>query len=266
MITTPFAAIVRRGGSLARLFPGVAWMLRNSRLAWLLVTGIVGFATGDVAIAQAKKKAPAPQAVAGWGEAHNVDRSTKVTSADGKLTITVPGVPRNLNLVISDLSAPRVLQEVTGDFLFHVKVSGDFHPSPVSTVAPRGKAYNGAGPLLWVSERLFIRLERNIWMNSPTSADCHPPLWELVVDGVPRGTSPAPVPADFFSTPATWFRLERRGNNVSGALSHDNVTWTAVGTIATDLPETVQIGVAAVNTSRKPFTAEFEELRLEQSN
>lgn len=203
-----------------------------------------------------------PKSIDGFGKVENLRKDCKFKQDGGKLTIDVPGTPHNLNKVISDLNAPKVLQDVEGDFTIQVKVSGDFNPSPVSTVAPRGKAYNGAGLLLWVSEDLFLRLERNIWMNSPTSADCHPPLFEVVTNGVPAGTSPAPVPATFFSTPATWFRLERTGNSVSGSLSHNGTDWSSCGTTTMNLPKKISIGVAAVNTSKKAFSATFEDLVL----
>lgn len=203
-----------------------------------------------------------PKSIDGWGKVENLRKDSKFKQDGNTLTIDVPGTPHNLNKVISDLNAPKVLQEVEGDFTIQVKVSGDFNPSPVSTVAPRGKAYNGAGLLLWVSEDLFLRLERNIWMNGPGNAQCHPPLFEVMVRGAPTGTSPAPAPATFFKTPATWFRLERTGNSVSGSLSHNGVDWSACGTTTMLLPKKVSIGVAAVNTSKKAFTATFEDLQL----
>lgn len=209
-------------------------------------------------LAQGKKL----KAIDGWGNADNARRDCKFTRDGERLTIDVPGTPHNLNKVISDLSAPRVLREVDGDFTIQVKVSGDFDPSPISTVAPRGKAYNGAGLLLWVDENLFVRLERNIWINSPGSADCHPPLFEVMVQGAPTGTSPAPVPATFFSTPATWFRMDRTGGVVSASLSHNGTDWTPCGTATLNLPKKLFVGVAAVNTSKKAFSATFEDLRL----
>lgn len=229
----------------------------------LLVTAFTCLA--HPAEAQKKKSGKATGiTLEGWGTTVNVPRDTKATLNDGALTITVPGTPRNLNKVISDLSAPRVLQEVEGDFSIQVKVSGDFNPSPISTVAPRGKAYNGAGLLLWENEDRFVRLERNIWMNSPSDAACHPPLFEVMINGAPTGTSPAPVPATFFSTPATWFRMVRTGNTINAFLSHDGAEWVPAGTTSLFLPAKLQVGVAAVNTSKKPFTAVFQELKLDQ--
>lgn len=219
---------------------------------------LVMLCTTSVAWGQQKKE----KTLEGWGTIANQRKDCKFTVKDDRLTITVPGTPHNLNKQISDLSAPRVLTDVEGDFTIQVKVSGDFDPSPISTVAPRGKAYNGAGLLLWVNEDLFLRLERNLWVNAPGNTQCHPPMFEVLVRGAPTGTSPAPAPASFFNTPATWFQLERTGGSVSGSLSHNGTDWKPCGTVTMDLPKKVSIGVAAVNTSRKQFTATFEELKL----
>lgn len=230
----------------------------SGRRVWVAGLMAVFLAAGSMA----QEKSKPEKTLDGWGAITNSRRDCTLKADAGKLTITVPGTPHNLNKVISDLNAPRVLQEIEGDFTIQVKVSGDFNPSPVSTVAPRGKAYNGAGLLLWVDEDLFVRLERNIWINGPGSADCHPPLFEVVVKGVPAGTSPPPVPANFFSTPATWLRLERTGDLVTPALSHNGIDWTTSGTATVKMPGKISVGVAAVNTSRKQFKAVFEELTL----
>ena len=226
-------------------------------LRWL-ITLVLLCSAPSMLFAQGKN----PKTLEGWGKVENLRKDCKFQQEGDKLTITVPGTPHNLNKVISDLNAPKVLQSVEGDFTVQVKVSGDFDLSPISTVAPRGKAYNGAGLLLWVSEDLFLRLERNLWVNDDQSRSCHPPLFEVVVRGVPAGTSPAPVPATFFSTPATWFRLQRTGNSVSGSLSHNGTEWSDCGTTTMNLPKKISIGVAAVNTSKKEFTAVFEDLAV----
>lgn len=203
------------------------------------------------------------KAIEGWGTVTDKKNDSKLKSDEKQLTMTV-GSPRNLNKVISDLSAPRVLQEVEGDFTIQVKVSGDFKPSPASAVAPRGKAYNGAGLLLWVDEDLFLRLERNIWVDAPGVESCHPPLFEVMVKGAPTGTSPPPAPATFFNTPATWLRLSRKGDSVTGAVSHNGTDWTTGSSVSMTLPKRVSVGVAAVNTSKKSFKVTFEELQLTQ--
>jgi regulation of enolase protein 1 (concanavalin A-like superfamily) len=49
---------------------------------------------------------------------------------------------------------------------------------------------------------------------------------------------------------------------VAASYSHDGKEWTAVKEVAVDLPKQVHVGVAAVNSSDKPFTVEFEDLKV----
>ena len=44
--------------------------------------------------------------------------------------------------------------------------------------------------------------------------------------------------------------------------SHDGQEWTEAKEIVVEFRPKIQVGVAAVNTSKKPFTVEFEELRV----
>jgi regulation of enolase protein 1 (concanavalin A-like superfamily) len=226
----------------------------------MLLIAMLIFGTATLTNAQDKKT----KSIEGWGNVENRKKDCKFTTKDGSLSITVPGTPHNLNSQISDLNAPRVLKDVEGDFSIQVKVVGDFDPSPISTVAPRGKAYNGAGLLLWVDENLYVRLERNIWINGPADAQCHPPMFEVFVRQVPTGTSPPPAAASYFSTPATWFRMERSDGVISGFISQNGTDWKPCGTANLDLPKKLKIGVAAVNTSRKAFSVTFEDLEFTQ--
>jgi regulation of enolase protein 1 (concanavalin A-like superfamily) len=198
----------------------------------------------------------------GWGEVADKKGDCKTDWTGDSLTITVPGTPHNLNKEISDLNAPRVLIEVEGDFAAEVRVSGDFDPSPVSTVAPKGDPFNGAGLLLWISEDLFVRLERNIWIEPTGERVCMAPLFEVMRNGRITGAGGRLSPATFFSGPYTWLRMERKGNIVTGYLCHDDGTWSPCGQLNFPIPDKIKIGVAAVNTSKKSFTAVFDGFRI----
>ena len=49
---------------------------------------------------------------------------------------------------------------------------------------------------------------------------------------------------------------------MAAAYSHDGKEWTAVKEISVELPQKVQVGVAAVNSSDKPFTVEFKDFTV----
>ena len=65
---------------------------------------------------------------------------------------------------------------------------------------------------------------------------------------------------DFFKGRSTWLKLERHEGKLSASYSHDGKEWTEVKPIDVELPRKVQVGVAAVNTSKKPMVVVFEEL------
>jgi regulation of enolase protein 1 (concanavalin A-like superfamily) len=60
----------------------------------------------------------------------------------------------------------------------------------------------------------------------------------------------------------THLRLERRGGSLYASTSHDGVRWTPFPPLEARLPDEVKIGVAAVNSSTKPFAAELEGLSV----
>jgi regulation of enolase protein 1 (concanavalin A-like superfamily) len=203
-----------------------------------------------------------PQEIKGWGKVIDPEGDCTVKADKGKVTITVPGTNHNLNPSLNS-KAPRVMQEVEGDFVASVKVSGDFDPGEKGT-KPSATAFNGAGLLLWKDEKNCVRLERNIyWVTGLKRYNCYPPLFEYYKGGVYQKTDPPPVAAaDFFKGRSTYLRLERKEDKLTASYSHDGKEWTAVKEITVDLPAKLHVGVAAVNSSEKPFMVEFEELAV----
>ena len=60
----------------------------------------------------------------------------------------------------------------------------------------------------------------------------------------------------------TDLRLERRAGRIFASASQDGVHWTPFPPLDVQLPEEVKLGVAAVNSSTKPFKAELESLEV----
>lgn len=229
-------------------------MLRRAILLSLL-TMISLVAT--TAIADEKKL----QTIKGWGEVVDPDGDCTVQSEKGKVTITVPEKNHNLAPVIGQ-NAPRILQEVEGDFTVQVKASGDFKPTDRSTLEG-GRSFNGAGLLLWQDEKNFLRLERNSFrIPEQNLSVCYPPLLELYADGQYQNTNPEPQPDTFFKGRSTYLRLERRGGTVRASLSDDGKEWSFVKQLRVDFPKKLKVGVAAISTSAEPFRVEFEELKV----
>lgn len=199
--------------------------------------------------------------IEGWGQVVDPDGDCEIKQEGTKLTMVVPGTHHNLNPRIA-LNAPRVVQPVSGDFTATVRVTGDFHPSKQSTL-PSGYSFNGAGLVLWKDAKNFVRVERNAWSN-PDQAEyvCYPPLVEYYRDGQFKNSNPPSTNATFFKGRSTYLRLQRKGDRATVSYSHDGKEWTAVKELLVDLPEKLEIGVAAVSTSEQPFRVEFDELEI----
>jgi len=235
-------------------------MLPRLTIGLLLILATIGGPRLTAADKKAAAKKKAAQAVDGWGTVADPASDSTVGEKEGKLTIKVPGGNHNLNPTCRyGTNAPRVLQKVTGDFTIQVKVT--FTDPPGTTSAVNGRPFNGAGLLIWQDEQNFLRLERNCYWDGAGQLVCYPPLIEDWIDGKYTANT-APVAATFFTGPSTWFRISRQGNSLGLSMSQGGGDWTALRNVTMDLPDEVSVGVAAVNSSTKPFTAEFEGLEL----
>jgi len=220
----------------------------------MIICGLAGSVTAQ------EKKA---QMLKGWGDVTDPDGDCKIQIKKSKLLITVPGTLHDLNPRNNKINAPFVLQEIEGDFSAQVKVSGDFQPGEKST-APNSPPFNGAGLLLWQDDKNYLRLERNVWFASDGKYTCHPPLFEQCQNGEYTNHNSATTTEPFFKR-STHLRFERRGDKITAALSHDGKIWSIVKEIIAPYSSKVKVGVDAINTSTKPFTVEFDELKLIKS-
>jgi serine/threonine protein kinase/WD40 repeat protein/regulation of enolase protein 1 (concanavalin A-like superfamily) len=207
-----------------------------------------------------------PRRIDGWGEVVDPGGDCTIEGHDGKLAITVPGTVHDLNPVWykgeKGCNAPRVLRAVEGDFVLQVKATGDFRPGAEPADAGR-VGFNGAGLILWLDARNYIRVERAAWTEPKTGkVHNHFPYLEHWKNGEYNRTIYRTEDVSFPGR-SVYLRLERRKGEVRAGISADGRNWTYPLTpLNVDLPSAVQVGVDAVNTSKEPFTAEFEELKL----
>ncbi len=198
--------------------------------------------------------AAGPPALKGWGLAHDPDGDCRFEQAGDKLTIRVPGSLHDLGADDGQANAPVVLAPARGEFIAMVKVSGEVRPGPEPAVAD-GPAYSGTGLLIRADRGNFVRLERAGLIrdgNFVTYAN-----FEYFSRGrraVSEGLRLADVPIHL--------RLERRGKIVYASTSQDGVNWSSFPPVQVELPDESRVGVAAVNTATKPFTAELESFRV----
>jgi regulation of enolase protein 1 (concanavalin A-like superfamily) len=195
--------------------------------------------------------------IKGWGKFVDPDKDCSAKVQDGKLVISVPGKDHDLGVERNQMTAPRVLREVEGDFIIQVRVSGEFRPGDAATTerAP----FNGAGILLMKDEQTYLRIERATFHrdgNTYVYAS-----WELRRNGeVERFANASDLPLD--EGKDTFLRLERRSDKIHAAVSQERDKWHYLEPKTVALPGKVHIGVAAVNTSTRVFAPRFDEIKL----
>jgi regulation of enolase protein 1 (concanavalin A-like superfamily) len=171
-------------------------------------------------------------------------------AAQPVVTITVPG--SNHDLVLKPpyvtQNAPRVLDEVKGDFRLAVKIAK--FPTPKADSSANNQiSYVGAGVLVWKDDRNYVRLERA----SEGNAGSHYAFLEGFLDGKEVCSEQRGV-----EDKDTYLSVTRQGNNFTFAASADGSEWTKLKTLELKLPEQLKAGVAAINTTISQFSTTIE--------
>ncbi|HEY2158044.1 MAG TPA: hypothetical protein VGH33_20615, partial [Isosphaeraceae bacterium] len=120
-------------------------------------------------------------------------------------------------------------------------------------------AYHGAGLIVWIDEKTYLRLERAAVVR-PESKVIHYANFELRRDAEIVSSVGLRL-----SDQDTYLRLERRGDRIYGLFSADGYRWSSFEPLAVNLPKDVKFGVAAINTSTDPLKAVFSDLDVFKS-
>lgn len=230
-------------------------------LALLVCHSDATFAKEPAAKPGRDKKAHTRQ-LPGWGMAADPDGDCQFFLADRTLLIQVPGAKaHDLAAEIGRTNAPRVLQEVRGDFTLQVKVEGRFTPGSASSQAGR-TGYNGAALVALADAKNVVTLARAVLHHEGGNKAPYANFeirsgGELKRIGL-TGDQALPQNGPVF------LRLERRGNQFLGAVSTDGVKWSTLEPkpVPADWPLTLQAGVAAISTSEEEFSPRFSKLQL----
>lgn len=155
--------------------------------------------------------------------------------------------------------APRVIHPVTGDFVVEVKVTGDFDPG-FESFLPDKIPFFGAGLLLWQNETNYVRLERAEYAvrNKRYRFD---PLFEYWRNGNNLAQT-RPLAEPFLAMESAWLRFSRVGDQLTAAHSYDGFEWVSHAPITIELPTEIGVGVAAISTSKKPFSVKFSYFKI----
>jgi RNA polymerase sigma factor (sigma-70 family) len=192
----------------------------------------------------------------GWGVALDPADDCKFSVEKGKLTLTLPGSDHALCIEQNRMNAPRVLQEVEGDFILQVKVGGNY-PETATSVVEKRIGFHGAGLLVWQDEKNYIRLEKAQLYSNETVRYIS---WELRKDGKftrVGNTGDAPLDAK-----EVYLRIERRDGKLLGSFSSDGNQWTALEAIEVELTKKLQVGIVAGHNTSTGYAPEFSEFKL----
>jgi regulation of enolase protein 1 (concanavalin A-like superfamily) len=203
---------------------------------------------------------PPVRRVPEWGQVVDPSRDCKVTHdpARDRLTIAVPGTPHVLSAEIAGmpLGAPRVVQDISGDFKASVRVEGKLDPGPSkSTIYD---PYHGAGLIVWKDEGNYLRLERAVAViHGRTTAYINYELREGGRLTFSRGIAIRNRPLHL--------KIEREGEAIRAWRSPDGSRWAELPGPAVPMTGPVRVGVVAINSSRHPLSAELEHFRIDTS-
>ncbi len=223
-----------------------------SKMTRPLLAGTIFFAVAAGILLRPVRAADAP-----WGEVIDPDGDCRLVFTDDKLAVSIPGKDHALSAEVGRMNAPRVLQDVTGDFVAQVKVSGDY-PTSVTSAVPDFVAWQGAGLLLWQDAKNYIRLERAQLVAEGQATSYV--VFELRKDGAVvdySGTNEHRLTGR-----ATFLKLERHGDKVSAAVSPDGGKWTLLKPLDWRGPQNLRVGVSASQDTSTPLNVELEDFNL----
>jgi hypothetical protein len=196
----------------------------------------------------------------GWGVVIDPDKDCKITPRGDKgLTIEIPAKWHDLDFEKGGATnAPRIMQEVEGDFVATVRVTGDYKLGPKGTNPksdPMSKFISG-GILLWSDANNHIRLERCLFNEFGKYTTIGAIFEER------EGGYAGAMHSEWFQLGDCYLRAERKGNKIFGATSTDGKVWKDLKPVDTLWPKKIKIGLHALSSSNTPFTVKFDDFSL----
>ena len=198
-----------------------------------------------------------------WGQAVDPAKDCKFECASEKLTIGVPGTYHGLSTLqrVNNLLAPRVLQDVAGDFSIEVKLRCFDPPASGSSTNPASAtdSFVGSGLLIWQNEKNFIRLTQ------AAIGDRQQKVIQLrVVDRLIFEETYK------FDAEHLYLRIFRIGKTFGASVSEDGRRWLtpSVSTMPTLFERTyamrdrLRAGVVVVNSINQEIQGQFEDLKI----
>ncbi|HLW66271.1 MAG TPA: family 16 glycoside hydrolase, partial [Gemmataceae bacterium] len=202
-----------------------------------------------------------PQSFNGWGQFIDPNHDCQVAYQRNKATISLAKGVHDMGA--QGTGAPRLLQDLDGDFTIQVKVGNITCPADPNLWA-------SGGLLIWKDEKEFIRLER-VYRTEQGQLRQFCFLYAYR-DGKPYFNLAEPrkaLWADLGSPQnPTLLRLERLQGRFYPSVSEDGgKSWKPhpYGSFAMDLPAKVKAGADAVGLSNHPITVQLEDFSITRS-
>ena len=200
----------------------------------------------------------AQEKLPGWGDFVDPAGDCKAMVKDGKLSVTIPGTEHNLNPLPGwdNLLAPRVVQEVDGDFRIQVKLLPCAMPKPGAAANKEKPAsYVASGIVLWQDAKNFSRVFR--------AANADRDEFFIHIENFSGGKIVSSGNLKIQDKPIH-LRVERVKGKISFYRSVDGKNYLAMRPNGKDLvlADNIKVGVAVVNSTNAEITHHFEELEL----
>jgi S1-C subfamily serine protease/regulation of enolase protein 1 (concanavalin A-like superfamily) len=189
-----------------------------------------------------------------WGDWVDTDNDSAVRLERGGIRFDVPGSYHDLNGGVGKTNAPRVVQEVDGDFVAQVRVMGEFRPDEPST-RQGGLPYNGAGMVVWLDADHFIRAERGAVLRDGNVGASFAFENHEQARVVARHNG-------FLEAGDVYLKLERRGARLSAFYGTDGMAWAETEPMNIAWPARLKLGLHAINSSFSPLSVRFEEFTV----
>ncbi len=151
-------------------------------------------------------------------------------------------------------NAPRVLQEVEGDFAIQVRVVGAITPDKNTTLPGKKVSFRAGVLLVWQDAQHFIRLDRAGMIKDDKAVPFA--YFHFYKDGK-LATEQGPALKD----ESVLLRIERKGDRFTASAQQDKAV-RKLPTVTWKAPAKLQIGVGAVNVSTQELHAVFEDLKI----
>jgi hypothetical protein len=228
--------------------------MRLCHLSLLLILGLVGICATQAA------RAPEPQPWSrGWKEVDPSKRATFERKGD-VLTITVTA-PKDENAAHNFTTAPRLLREVSGDFVVEVRIGGSFTPGKGPKERKLFPTFL-AGFVLEGEKHPLVRVSRGS-IRLPRSGEIATLVAIESLDEDAKGLLGEDI--DTHGWPpdrAMYLRMSRTGKELVAAFSSDGKKWQELKGLNQSLPAKLKLGIFAASSSTKPFKAKLDRFKL----